>query len=225
MRLGLIGCQNSGKTTLINDMLANWSMYTTPEKTYRDLIKEKNLPCNRQTTPETQQLIMDLLCDQILATSKNDNIITDRTPLDALVFSLHAYGRGVAGFTDEFVEKQILLAREACKSYDILFFIPIIEKYDIPLVQDGLRDADPTYRQEIDNIFKELIATYHAKTGPFFDFEDCPAIIEIFGNQKERIEMIKLYIGEDGNPYGDDESLIADGLISTDGSELVIEKN
>lgn len=218
MRIGISGCHNSGKTTLIKDILAKWPMYTTPTSSYRDIIKEKGLPINQETTPETQQLLMDSICDQIMGTKKDDNIILDRTPYDCLVYSMWAYCKGTPGFDDEFMQKQILLAREASSFFDIIFHIPIVEGHDIPIVADGLRATDPEYRTEINNLFSEVFSTYFTQSGPYFKKDDCPAVIEIFGTPEERIEMVKLYLNDNGNPYGEDESLVADGIMTMDGT-------
>ena len=43
MKICVTGTACQGKTTYISDFLKNWTMYKTPEKTYRDAIKENNL--------------------------------------------------------------------------------------------------------------------------------------------------------------------------------------
>jgi hypothetical protein len=58
------------------------------------------------------------------------------------------------------------------------------------------------------NIFKTFVASYHKAEGKVFPSEDCPAIIEIFGSPQERIQMTKLYLTEQGTPYGENESLL-----------------
>ena len=45
-KIGIIGTQCIGKTTLVDDMLIQWPQLTRPEKTYRDLIKKKKLSIN-----------------------------------------------------------------------------------------------------------------------------------------------------------------------------------
>ncbi len=44
MRIAFSGTGNSGKTTLLRSFLYSWDNYTTPEKTYREVLKEQNLP-------------------------------------------------------------------------------------------------------------------------------------------------------------------------------------
>lgn len=210
MRIAISATQCIGKTTLVKDFLKNWPMYETSKKTYRDLIREKNLPINKETTPETQSLLMDCICDEIMTKSRDDFFIMDRSPIDCLVYSLWANLKGIEGFDDEFIKTQILLAREATSFFDIIFYIPINKYNNVEIVSDNFRDIDPEYRMEIDNIFHEIYRTYSEKIGPYFNFEDCPAVIEIFGNEEERIEMIGFYVNENGNAYGEDESLISD---------------
>ena len=93
--------------------------------------------------------------------------------------------------------------------YDVLFFIPLTKVAPVKIVEDELRDTDPQYRQEIDNIFKVYIESYRKSEGKIFPSEDCPAIIEIFGNPRERIKMTELYITNEGKPYGEDQSLLS----------------
>ena len=64
----------------------------------------------------------------------------------------------------------------------------------------------------MDNIFSAIFRTYFDQQGPFFKFEDCPAVIELFGNPEERIEILKLYVNKDGVAYGEEDSLVTDAL-------------
>ena len=62
--------------------------------------------------------------------------------------------------------------------------------------------------KEIDYIFKAKQAQYqqHPQENPFFPRDDSPALIEVFGNQRERLEMIKLYLDVDGDIIEGDQS-------------------
>ena len=65
MRIAFSGTANTGKTTLIKNFLAVWSQYNTPEKTYRDLIKDNNLPHSSLTTVDSQWEILNFMIDQL----------------------------------------------------------------------------------------------------------------------------------------------------------------
>lgn len=212
MRIGISGTQNIGKSTLIADFIKRWDMYTTPETSYRDVLVEQGLPCNQKTTTDTQTASINFLCDQVLGFGRLDNVIIDRTPYDALAYSLWAHEKGIEGFDEEFITKQIALAKEASSSYDIIFHIPIVKGHDVELIEDGFRDVDPEYRIEMDNIFSAIFSTYFKQQGPFFKWDDCPAVIEVFGSQEERMELISLYVNKDGVAFGEEDSLVTDAL-------------
>jgi hypothetical protein len=80
----------------------------------------------------------------------------------------------------------------------------------IKIVDNGIRDTDPQYIAEIDNIFKALFHEYQHGLGktPFFSSEDCPAIIEIFGNPQERILLIQQYLNVEGEVIGEEADTI-----------------
>jgi len=211
MRLSISGTQCIGKSTYIQDFLNVWTNYTTPNKSYRDVIKKQNLTHSSHTTEETQTAIMNFLIDLLKSYSKKDNVIFDRCPLDAMAYTSWLYLKG--GCSEAFLDEARLLVRESLKMLDIIFFLPITKAGEVKIIGDGLRDIDPIHREEIDNIFKEFGQTYAKGTGVIFPTEDCPAFIELFGNQDERIAMTKMYLNEQGQPYGEEHSLLSDSLI------------
>lgn len=208
MKICVTAAQGLGKTTYIQDFLKEWPMYKTPEKTYRDTIKEKGLVINEEGTEESQKIILDVLVDQAIEYSKDDNVILDRCVLDNLAYTswLNLNGK----VSDEFLEDTRLIVQETLKLYDILLFFPISKFNDIPLENDGLRSVDPKYREEIDMLFKVFQQSYLKGDGRVFPTTDCPAMIELYGNRVERIKLTSLYITPEGKAYGDDQSLISD---------------
>jgi len=121
MRIAFSGTGNSGKTTLLRSFLYSWNNYTTPERTYREVLEEQNLPHSSKLTTETQTSILNFMVDQVQSTNKDDHIAYDRCPLDALAYSMWGHDKGVEGFTKEFVTKQINLMKESMRSLDIIF--------------------------------------------------------------------------------------------------------
>lgn len=208
MKIAVSGTHCQGKSTYIRDFLKTWTNYKTPEKSYRDYIKEQNLPHSKEGTEESQQIILNALLDQAQEYSKNDNVIFDRCILDNLAYSswLNLNGK----VSDKFLDESRILIREALKTFDVIFFVPLTKVSPVEFKEDDLRDNDLVYREEIDNIFKVFVQSFHQGDGRVFAADDAPPIIEIFGNPIERIEMTKLYITEEGQPYGEDKSLISD---------------
>ena len=159
MRIAFSGTANSGKSTLVKSFLYTWTNYETPKKTYRDVLEEKGLEHSSKTTTETQTAVLDFLIDSIQGKTLKDKIVYDRCPLDAVAYTMWANGKGIEGFTDEFVEKQIAMSKEALRSLDIIFMTRFNE--DIMKVEDdGTRDANLEYIKEMDNIFYSLYMQY-----------------------------------------------------------------
>jgi predicted ATPase len=206
MKIAIIGTANTGKTTYIKDFLKKWPMYTTPEKSYREILKEKNLQHSKNSNEETQKIILDFLIDQVTESSKDDNVIIDRCVLDCLAYSTWLCINGKV--SEKFLDQQRIIVRETLKLYDILFFVPLTKAAPIEIQNDGFRELDPIFREEIDNIFKVFQESYHKGDGRVFPRDDTPAVIEIFGSPEERIKLTEFYITEDGKAYGEDVSLL-----------------
>ena len=235
MRISISGTISQGKTTLVNDFIRAWPNYKTPDSSYRDILKEKNYPHSKNCNKEGQWAILNSMIDEMQKYSKDDNIIFDRNPLDCLVFSLWAAEMGTSDIDKEFIDKIIPIVREAMKNIDLIFFIPMTGVSPVAIEDNGKRETDPQYIGEIDHIFKALFHEYQHSLGktPFFSADDCPAMIEIFGKQEERILLIRQYLDENGKVYGEEEDTILNPeniedlemLINQQRQEDVKEKN
>jgi predicted ATPase len=208
MKLCVVGTACQGKSTYISDFLKNWNMYKTTEKSYRDIIKEKKLSINENGNEESQKIILDILVDQAIDFSKDDNVIYDRCVLDNLAYTFWLNANGKV--SDEFLEKTRTIVHETLKLYDILFFFPISKFSKIELTESENRSINVEYRDEIDQIFKAFQQSYLSGDGKIFPTIESPAFIEIYGTPEQRIEMTKLYINTNGNIYGEEDSLISD---------------
>lgn len=213
MKIAVIGAQNTGKTTFIEDFIKQWPMYNRCSKPYyTTLVKEKGITLNESGSEESQEAIMNSLIDQVMPGTKRDNIIYDRSVLDNLMYTLWMNGKGVV--SDEFVKKCIPIIKESLTFYDILFFLPITKHSPIPIEEKDHRSNSQEFRSEADNIMKALVFQYNQGNKTYFPFDTklgCPAIVEIFGNREERIELAKMYIQPDGGQYSEKDSLLLPG--------------
>ena len=220
MRIALIGAHSVGKSTLVEQFLKEWPMYKRPEKTYRDIIKEKNLNINMQGDKESQRAILNALVDevQLASTSDDKHIIFDRCPVDNMAYTLWHYAKDTEGFTSEFVMTCKDIAALSLKHIDLIFYVPA--RKEIPITPREGRETNETFREEIDNIFDSLVNSYEKNTGAFFPSEDCPAVIRLEGPPDMRIPQIKLYIKDTGNCFGEEDgSLIDASKVVLDGEE------
>ena len=200
MRIAISGTACQGKSTLVKDFLDQWPSYTTPKKTYRDIIAENNLEHSSKTNKETQRKILDFQIEEQQKYRRGDNVIFDRCPLDNLVYSMWACEQEGNDIDEEFISSCIPLVRESFRDLDIIFFVPITKVAPIGIVEDGIRDTSQQIIEEIDNIFKAVHRDHeeNPKTNIFI-VDDKPPIIEVFGNRRERIEILKLYIDAEGD--------------------------
>ena len=74
MRIAFSGTGNSGKSTLLKSFLYTWKNFSTPEKTYRDVIEEKNLDHSSKTTTNTQKEILNFMVDELQSNEKDKKI-------------------------------------------------------------------------------------------------------------------------------------------------------
>ena len=213
MKICISGCQNIGKSTLIEEFLKQWPMYKKADNSYREIAKKNTkVKLNTEGDEESQAIIRDALIDQAINHTKDENVIFDRCVLDNLVYSLWLNAKGKV--SDLFIEKQIPIFKESIKLYDIIFFIPKLKDYDIPIVpdKDGQRCLDPVFQEETDNIFKAIMMDYWKQDRRvFFPKEDCAAVIDIpVGPIQDRLNVIKLYVKNDGDCYQEEDSLLKD---------------
>ena len=209
MRIAFSGTANVGKTTLLKAFLNRWSMYTTPTKTYRDIIKEHGLKHSSAGSEETQLVILDWMMVEQKKYTKDSKIIYDRCPWDNLAYTLQ--GNAAGQISDEVTAAIISFVRESMKDLDIIFWL----KYNpaIKVVNDGFREADIDYIKQTDQIFKDLFHQYmeNLESDVFYPKEDCPAIIAIDDNFSTVDDRL-MFIGEFLDYKGD--------LIETESSIL-----
>ena len=209
MRIAFSGTGNSGKSTLLKSFLYTWKNYSTPEKTYRDIIEEKNLDHSSKTTTKTQKEILNFMVDELQSNEKDEKIAYDRCPLDNIVYSMWCHGKDIKGFTKKFVTTQINIMKETMRHLDIIFLCRFDKTQAVE--DDGFRDIDKDFITEVDNIFYSLYRQYteHPEADIFFPKGDSPCIIELPHDAQQRIDLIAEYITTDGELYGDESSIFS----------------
>ena len=208
MRLSLTGAANTGKTSLLQSFLHTWKTYKTPEKTYRDIIEEKQLEHSSKTTTETQTEILNFITDQQLGKTVDDDIIYDRCTLDVLAYTIWAHEKGIEGFDTAFVNTQIKLVRESLRALDIIFICKFNESMSVE--DDGKRDANKEYIIEINNIIESLYQQYkqNIDSDIFFPKDDSPCLIKLPDNMQQRVDLIAEYVAPDGGMHSEEDSVL-----------------
>ena len=208
MRLSLTGAANTGKTSLLQSFLHTWKTYRTPEKTYRDIIEEKQLEHSSKTTTETQTEILNYITDQQLGKTVEDNIIYDRCTLDVLAYTIWAHEKDIEGFDTAFVNTQIKLVKESMRALDIIFICKFNENMSVE--DDGKRDANKEYIIEINNIIESLYQQYkqNIDSDIFFPKDDSPCLIKLPDSMQQRVDLIAEYVAPDGGMHSEEDSIL-----------------
>ena len=149
MKIGLCGTMSVGKTTLVNalketEQFKKYNFATERSKYLNDL----GIPLNTDSTLKGQTVFLAERCAELM----NNNIITDRTVIDVMAFTMNA-------ISINHQDKEIFenYAKEFIREYDYIFYI---SPHGIPVEDNGVRETDEHYRDLIDFTITTLIKRY-----------------------------------------------------------------
>ena len=170
MKIGLCGTMSVGKTTLVNalkelDQFKDYQFATERSKYLMSL----GIPLNTDSTLKGQTVFLAERCSELMY----NNIITDRTILDVMAFTLNA--KSISNQDKELFENY---ASGFIKEYDYIFYI---SPSGLDIEDNGVRETDEYYRDLIDHSINTLINKFEHKI---------KKVVEISGTTEERIRQI-----------------------------------
>jgi len=170
MKIGLCGTMSVGKTTLVNALkeLEQFKDYNFATERSQHLMS-LGIPLNTDSTLKGQTIFLAERCGELM----HDNIITDRTILDVMAFTMNA--KSILYQDKEAFETY---ASEFIREYDYIFYI---SPYGLEIEDNGIRETDEHYRDLIDFTITTLIKRHGHKAGK---------IEKISGSTEERIQQI-----------------------------------
>lgn len=202
MRVAISGTSNIGKQDLLASFKKTFPAFKSPKTNYKHVIEaiyQKNVKESRDTSStDIQWNILNYMIDTFQQYERDDKVIFDGCTLDNVLYSLYIMekGEGVSDIDAKFIDRCVPVIRESMKYIDIVFLLPVTK-------------ADKTNRKfsaedlELNNLYSALHEQYLSGTSPFLPKDDQPAIIEVFGNDEQRMQMIKLYLDESGDVIND----------------------
>jgi predicted ATPase len=181
MRIAVVGPQNVGKTTFVQDFVLKFPEYTSYKSSLKTIADEKGLQINQLSGEETQFLIMEHLY-KMISEEKQENVIFDRCLIDNLAYTLAAQAKGKV--SDEFVEVSREKMFEHLQFLDYIFFIPT--SLVVNLEEDKYRDIDKNYIDLVNKYFIEILLEISKR----FSIK----ILVLSGSREERIKEISTQI-------------------------------
>ena len=176
MKIGFTGTMSVGKTTLVNALkeLPEFEGYkfATERSAY---LSSLGIPLNHETTIEGQTIFLAERVSELM----QENIITDRTILDVIAFTKCA--KKVSVIDSDAFETY---ASRFIKQYDHIFYI---SPKGIDIEDNGIRETNEDYRNEIDETIQKLILKYHPTA---YNASDVYTPYKLCGTTEERIGQI-----------------------------------
>jgi len=174
MKISFCGTVSCGKTSIVNELsllpeFKDYKIATERSKYLRDL----GIPLNTDSTLKGQSIFLAERCSELI----HDNIITDRSILDVLAFTLNASS---ISQPDKLAFEHY--ASRFISEYDWIFYV---SPAGVPIENNGIRTVDPDYRNTIDQTIKYLCKSNLDKIKNF-------GIIA--GSMENRISQIKSYL-------------------------------
>jgi GTPase SAR1 family protein len=146
MKIGFCGTMSVGKTTLVNALkelpeFKEYNFATERSKYLRDL----GIPLNNDSTLKGQTIFLAERCAELI----NENIITDRTVIDVMAFTL-------ASKSIEYHEVEAFcnLANKIISEYDYIFYV---SPEGVEMESNLVRETNLEYRETIDFIIQHQL--------------------------------------------------------------------
>ena len=176
MKIGFTGTMSVGKTTLVNALkdVPEFKDYkfATERSAY---LSSLGIPLNHETTIEGQTIFLAERVSELM----HPQIITDRTILDVMAFTKCA--KKISIMDGDSFEKY---ASRFIKQYDHIFYI---SPKGVDIEDNGVRETNSDYRNEIDETIQKLLLKHHPRA---YEASDLYCPYKLKGTTEERIGQI-----------------------------------
>ena len=175
MIVSFSGAQSTGKSTLLKvwqEAMPQWDFI--PEVT-RLVKREYDLPINEDGTDLTQTMIM---CEHLrnAYTKRNNHTILDRCSLDGLVYTHWLCNKGKV--TTGIYSHARYVFDNTVNKYDLIMYT---SPEDVPVVDDGERSINISFRNEIIELFEKYLSHLPSEK-----------VLRVKGSVEERIKQISV---------------------------------
>ncbi|NJD09735.1 MAG: ATP-binding protein, partial [Gemmatimonadetes bacterium] len=172
LKIAFIGSHGVGKTTLCFDVAARLKRLDMAVELVKEVARACPLPINRDTTVEAQAWILhSQIAEELVAGSRYDVVVSDRSVLDNYAYLVHRAGPQPAYEP---------LIRGWMRTYDFVFKVPVIA----PPSFDGTRDVSEAFQRDVDALIDELLVQFEVdcqRLDPLDRDGWCEAVVDALG--------------------------------------------
>ena len=149
MKIGFCGTMSVGKTTLVNALknvpeFKDYHFATERSKYLNSL----GIPLNTDSTLKGQNIFLAERCAELMV----ENVLTDRTIIDVIAFTKLA--KSISYIDGDAFEEY---AKRFIREYDYIFYV---SPEGVEIEDNGIRETDAEYREEIDKTIRILFSKY-----------------------------------------------------------------
>jgi nicotinamide riboside kinase len=177
MRIGIVGAQGTGKTTLLEALRPKLPDYKFIPEVARTIMKRmglidlhslKNLGPGYGLKFQLSCLIEQLSSED----SAGENFVSDRSVLDSWVYCKYRFFEGISFNFWELYETCVL---RQTKLYDLIVYTPL----EFPPVSDGVRSSNQSYQRQIDTLIQGAISRFNPRN-----------VVEVTGAVDARVQQV-----------------------------------
>lgn len=186
MRIAIIGAPGVGVERVRDIFHKNWNMYK--------YIKFPDLDDDGEPNEDYVIKFAEKILQKLKEYTKfEDKILYETIPLEILLVAIRENEAGE--FSDEGVKKLFEISNEALKYLDCVYIIPK-SKYNA--IEDS--SIDQYVINDMGQLYDIIIHSFnYGDPCPFFNLNNCPGFIEIFGSDDQKLQLFKQYLNEDGD--------------------------
>ena len=158
----IIGCQGSGKTTLIRKLEKEFKFRGKTVEIVNEVARDNPFGINDQATFFSQrwifntQILRELQAEQV----SPDIILCDRSVIDDICYTERLHNRDEPFPITEFLQ-QVEIARYWSRRYDFIIYCPFNPSR---LNDDGVRSTNVAFAKDIDDRIRKMVREFGLKT-------------------------------------------------------------